>query len=424
MFEQRKFPHPYRAMLAISTDIDRTTIPIMRHTHRFMNTRADTPAGPGLGLDVANSLWVFKPEASRDIALFTRSGDDISPARELEELAFYARSGWIDTLHSYGNFSVAGTPEFKRELARRAIDELVALGVKLTVWVNHGSRTNIQNVGSHDYMQGDLPASAGYHSDLMLDYGVRYIWTHTNTDQFGSDKALTPVTLRDGRRVWGFSRYLHEVGPAARELAERHELTGRRGVAGRAAAASERSAYPNWWPELFDPQVSSEKLDSLVERSQYAVIAQHLGDLLGPRMYSAETAGAFRRLRAYQDTGKLLVTRTSRLLEYSRVSEHLEYGIAVAPGQVAIDITAVRDPVAGTFVPTLDQVRGMTFYVKEPDNVELYLNGRAVSEDEIQRESSDGTSPSIGIRWFTEDTTDYSEIFVAANQRQRARAAG
>lgn len=54
----RALPYPYRAMLAIASDLDETPgIGVYLESMRYLNTRADTPMGPGVGLEVGNSLY-------------------------------------------------------------------------------------------------------------------------------------------------------------------------------------------------------------------------------------------------------------------------------------------------------------------------------------------------------------------------------
>ncbi|MCU0917487.1 MAG: hypothetical protein MUC88_23415, partial [Planctomycetes bacterium] len=58
----RPFPYPYRAMLAICSDLDETPD---RHVYweimRFLNTTQTTPMGPGVGLEVGNSIYFDMP---------------------------------------------------------------------------------------------------------------------------------------------------------------------------------------------------------------------------------------------------------------------------------------------------------------------------------------------------------------------------
>jgi hypothetical protein len=397
----RKFPHPYRAMLAISTAAYRATLPSLRALHRFLNTRERTPLGRGLGLDVAGAMWVDKQTESEVGLRYARSFGD-RRAAEADELAHYARAGWIDTLGSYGNFTNPEAPVFERRDALAALAELRDRGITLRAWVNHGGASNTQNLGRAT-MQADLPGSPAYHTDLLLESGMRYAWNHEGAGRFGADTLLSPLPLRDGRRLWGFRRYSAESGPLAAEIAERHGLKLMHAAGGEARCLT-------WWPELLPYQLAEDKLDGLVAREQYCVIAQHLGAAGGPGGFGPEAIAALRRLRDYHEAGKVLVARSSRVLEYNRVVEHLEYELR-SSGRLDIDIVAVRDPVIGTFVPTLDQLRGVTFYVEDPDATFLHVNGRPIARRDLVRSPSDGTSPSIGVAWFRRELTDHAAAF-------------
>ena len=58
-------------------------------------------------------------------------------------------------------------------------------------------------------------------------------------------------------------------------------------------------------------------------------------------------------------------------------------------------------------VPTLDQVRGVTFNVPESAMTDLFLNGQWIPRRELSQSSGSGEEPSIGVRWFKPDTTDH-----------------
>lgn len=59
MLRQRRFPYPYKALLAIAADVDSTSPWKFLRIHRFFNTL--TPAiphyGDGVGLDIGNSFF-------------------------------------------------------------------------------------------------------------------------------------------------------------------------------------------------------------------------------------------------------------------------------------------------------------------------------------------------------------------------------
>jgi hypothetical protein len=408
----RRFPYPFRAMLAISGNAERMTLERFRLVHGFLNTRAETPVGPGVGLDIADSMWVFG-RAAPELALrygLQAGGDQDAPGAK--ELAHYARSGWIDTLGSYGNFTVDGPPAFERRHAVAAIDALRGRELSLPVWVNYGPRSNVQNFGTRPFTTGDVPGAPEFHTDLLLEYGVRYAWNQSQGGIFGVEDPLVPMRLRDGRRIWGFRRYTTEIGPDAEEIAASHRI--RLGRNERDAATCVL-----WWPELLPYQLSEPKLERLLERGHYAIIAQHLGELRDGEHFAPATVDAFRRLRALQDAGRLLVARVSRLLDYHRAAAHLEFQVR-RTGRLDIDITAVRDPVIGTFVPSFEQLRGITFYVEDPGATTLFLNGRPIPKRELVVGASDGAARSIGIRWFDENATDHAASFAAGSAAAEA----
>src|SRR5437879_4067835 len=84
-----KYPYPYRAMMAICSDLDETP---NRTTYlemmRFLNTTEQTSLGQGVGLEAGNSLYFMTPPGQ-----YSYFGtDDIG--RELARTLI--RSGHID----------------------------------------------------------------------------------------------------------------------------------------------------------------------------------------------------------------------------------------------------------------------------------------------------------------------------------------
>src|SRR4030042_3229005 len=58
----RKFPYPFRAAIAICSDIDNTeTLEEFLEIQRFLNTGEATSMGEGLGLEIGNSFFFYEP---------------------------------------------------------------------------------------------------------------------------------------------------------------------------------------------------------------------------------------------------------------------------------------------------------------------------------------------------------------------------
>jgi hypothetical protein len=186
--------------------------------------------GQGLGLPVSGSFWFFSEDPA-DLGFSYFEADDWRRKGRLAPyLAELLKSGFLDTLHTYGGFDVRGG--FRREHAQAAVEELSRLGVRLSVWTNHGSALNVQNLGgqwANDYARGDLRESNIYHADLLAQAGFRYFWLDafaTNRFSLGTpqgrdfedglaapdpspwgDRVLCADRLRDGQKVFAFRRF-------------------------------------------------------------------------------------------------------------------------------------------------------------------------------------------------------------------------
>jgi SAM-dependent methyltransferase len=415
----RRFPAPYTAMLAIANDIDGVSVTAFRELHRFLNTRGQTSMGRGVGLDVADSMWFFGPDAlTSELSQFAYyldlSGERRSPFAE--ELMHYARVGWIDTLHGVGNFSRVADPalRFRRRHAELAASALAAEGIRLPVWSNHGDAYNIQNIGPRDYMAGDRPGHPAYHSDLVRDGGAEFFWSAEEPAGFGAATLLAPLELRDGSRVWGFPRHCY----ASYEDALQH---GMRPVAAE-QMRTQRVRAVLWHPQLLHVQLSEERLRELAATRSLAIVAQHLCPPGRPLIrLGGPAVDALRRLAGSQARGEILVARTERLLAYNRARDHVRCEVSRREGTTIIDIQSIDDPVLGPFTPEIDHVRGLTFYLEDGGPGELRLCGRRLSKSLVCATAPDGLGPALGVAWFKPDHTDHTAPFTAAGSR-RARA--
>ena len=404
----RRFPHPYRAMVAICSDIDHCRIGAFRETHRFLNTHENTAMGPGLGLDVADSFWMYKPRFDGDpqrdnLAYFADlSGSARSPFAD--EIVRYIAAGWIDTMHSYGNFSRAGAMpvQFTRQHALQALEVLERNRIKVRVWVNHGDRNNRQNVGAADYMHGDRPESPAYHLDLTRDYGIEYFWI--GGDASPGAAVQDALVLNDGSCVFAFRRFqIRRNFPPAAAIGPAYDL--------RHGRDREGAAFLQVWrPQGLACQLSADVLEGLVERQAMCILGQHLGSLYPLTIFDREMVEALRRLRRFQDRRAILVARTARALHYARVRDHLRFSTRVTGEHQVIDITAVVDPVRGCWVPQIEDLRGITFDTDARLHTVVRLAGNPIAADELAQTLFDGRC-FIGIRWFPPETSDHAAEF-------------
>lgn len=396
----RKFPYPYQAMLAIASDADHETLRKFNLVHQFLNTKEMTPMGQGVGLDVADSFFLYNGSdlpvpvdaggvpLSREFTYFRgisgqRYGADIIDS--------YIHDGWIDSLHTYGDFSMANPQKtrFSRKLAEQALRALEKANDRISVWIDHGNQSNVDNFGSYgtrsfyNYQQGALPASPYYHTDLLIPYGIQFVWADRNSSIFGHDSMIYPLSLPDGRKVWGFWRYTND----------------------RNARGAIRWL---WSVDSLAEQLSGSHLQSLVRNHQYAILAQHLCADNTPLPLPQNAISSLRYLAQEQQEGRILVARTSRLLRYNVTEQYLRYHVTMQGQRAVIHLDAIADPVFGTHLPTLEELRGITFYTENPQQTELAIGNKLIDRDLLQENPSDGTAPSIGIRWYEPDTQNHA----------------
>lgn len=401
----RPFPYPYQAMVAVDSDADHNSPDTFRQLHDFVNTRNDTELGLGLGLDVGDSVWMYGETGL--LSWFEHnSGQPAFP----ELVADAIRKGEVDVIHSYGNFETStGSPRFSRGHAIDAINALLKNNLQLRVWTNHGGISNIQNIGPMQYMQGGVPQSPAYHADILLGYGIRFIWNpafedeviHGPSSPAGARSVLKRMRLEDGQSVWGYRRLV-------RALVGEEELTICEKVTEACFGDEGSKRIISWAPRHMDLQISDATLQYLVDNQLFEIFAQHLPyrpNLMNANEFealplgrlSAPVVSAFRRLKRWQDDGLILLARTSRLLEYNRVRDHMVFDYSVADGRTQISIKSIQDPVLGASLPNIDQLWGITFYVADPSLTDVYVGGYKLSRKYVVENKPDDLGPSLTI---------------------------
>ncbi len=391
--DTRKFPYPYKSMLAIISDSDCATPKAFAKTHQFLNTKENTEYGQGLGLDISDSFWMFMGsdlEGTKDNMTYF---DGLDETKELypDLIVKYLNCGWLDSIHTFGDFSRKNNDiNYERKYAEKTWEVLNSLPIELpTVWIDHGTVSNVQNFGAYNpknfssYQSGDNPDTPSYyHTDLTINNKIRFAWHSRHSDQFGFDFPLVEKTLRDGNKVWGFYRYCCEIKDGVIDW--------------------------NWSPEKIPVQLTPEHLEGIIENSQFGMLAQHLNYYGDDYSFTKETVESLRLLAKYNDEKKILVARTSRLLPYCVSQKYIQYKAVEADGNYYINLLQVDDPVSGPRAISLDEIRGLTFYTENPNTIVL-INGEPIDNNLYSINPADETGKiSISINWYEPDYTDYS----------------
>ncbi len=396
----RSIPYPYRAMLAICSDLDETpNRRVYWEIMRFLNTAEETTMGPGVGLEVGNSIYFDMP------GQFAYWNTD-DAGREMVRALI--RSGHIDCLHSYGDLAMT------RKHAARALDELDRHDCKLEVWVDHG--TAVTNFGS-DIMQGhgDEVGHEAYHADLTIDYGIIYVWCGRVTSITGQDIPASLSGIFNWRHPIASGQTL--VRDAAKQRLARvgntkYAMHGPNETLRPSVLRDESTVYefmrcnPHWGGISSCDQgrhigkvLTDDMLNRLIERSGTCILYTHLGKIDDPRIPLNENAVmAFRRLAEAFRSGSILVTTTRRLLGYRRAVREIAFNSSMWDEKgLRIILNTQADENSMGELSDAD-LSGLTFYVSDPKTAYMTINGREVTD--LKRNGPDHTGrPSISLAW-------------------------
>lgn len=396
----RKFPYPYVAAASITGDLDDLTsredfIALVR----FWSTSEMTALGRGLDLELGHSFWFYDATGACEVTVFRGTSGEPSDSAELIERLI--RAGYVDTLHTYGDFSTGG---FRRELAVRALDYLKDRNLAIEVWVNHGwwrGSPNIQQIGHLPEQLGDDPGSSAYHTDLLIPQGVRFVDRYEIVHTIGQDAPCTPrdrltqavEVLRYGGRTrdWRarsiFGNRLVEpwrLGDGQVVYSFKRFIGRQRGL--EAAGSHELGL-----------QLSTRVLDELKAKGGYTLVYTHpWRGRQGAGLIPPEAERALRDLAAEHHSGRIYVTTTRKLLTYNVAAHCLDWSVEREGEHCEIRIRGLDDPVAGRRTPRPEELQGITFYAPDPVNTRVLIGTEPVAA--LQRNPVDHTGvPSVTI---------------------------
>ena len=306
--------------LAICSDLDETPdAETYFELMRFLNTTRETSMGPGVGLEVGNTIYF-------DMAPGHFSYWNATEA-DREKIRALIRSGHIDVLHSFGDLAAT------RAHAARALEELRRHDCHLKVWVDHAVAPT--NFGA-DIMRGhgDEPGHPAYHADLTFDYGIQYVWRGRVTSVIGQNQPASLGGLWNGEHpAASFETLAKETMKQclARAGSRKYRLHARNSILNPCELRDGRKSVeflrcnPHWGGvsradrgDQIHEVLTRTFLDRLVERGGPCILYSHLGKLgAGPyaRRFSPAVVAAFQVLSEYVRAGKIETVTTRRLLE-------------------------------------------------------------------------------------------------------------
>jgi len=381
---KRRLPYPFKAALTICSDIDSTnTLEEFLTIQEFLNTKNQTIIGEGLGLEIGNSFYPVREDGK--FAFISQNSPDREVITDLIKL------GYIDTIHSFND--AKNTKEIY-EITKFLHDNKC----KLDVWVNHADV--LSNIGPRERDLGDKINSNHYHTDFSIKtLGYKFIWTHAVTNIIGQGRPLKlrsffssldrrhliqsfyqnvlkeickyllsfmywkyedrkyndliyPIQLSDGQWVFNFIRsdaFYRGIGPGANS-------------------------------EGLSSVLREEILNELKKNEGYMIVYTHLGKNNGYPFIPRDTQKTLYALEREYRAGEIYVTTTSKLLKYYANSKYLNWKAEINNEKIYIIIEDINDPVRGSFIPSVDDLRGITFYTNDPKNTHILIQDKETTE--------------------------------------------
>lgn len=212
---------------------------------------------------------------------------------------------------------------------------------------------------------GDNPSSKYYHADLTRTFGIRYYWlvfSIAGYESLVSDTLLLPeseyggrpsilrvVQLDDDSKIIVFSRCLKGSG-GVRSL----------------------------------EMLTEQALENLCNRGGTSILYTHW-TARPKEVFSAEALEGLKRLQNFYEEGRIWVAPTSEILDFTFIRTFLEFATHFDNHKCFIEISHVNNPVGQPFVPTLDDLRGISFDCPADLPVEITICGKRIDMDLLKK---------------------------------------
>jgi len=379
----RDFPYPYKAGLAICSDIDYCDSTTFRRVHQFINDRKT-----GLGLPVADSFFGIG-QAAGQMAYFEKNGQTQSKDAELIRRAI--AGGVIDSIHSWGDFNNNfPNPSFVRKVAENLNEDFSRHNLKIKIWINHGDSFNLQNIQARlqPYYSGDVLNSPFYTADLVKAIGVKFYWWSEllpwplsgkpqNTSPYFWLK-MGAITAKNLLRFFKKQKFNSRKINQILELTQPSFL----GDGSMLIGFSRFSRHPEgiWASPTRDTlhySLSKDVLDNLIRQNGFLILYTHLGLPMNWKreLFPDEDKNALIRLSEEYHNGNIWVARTVDILTYLNVIRHLEYDVREEGERTIIDILSIHDPIDGKRLPEESELSWLCFYTSRPEKTSIRLSG-------------------------------------------------
>jgi len=386
-------PYPYLAMLSITNDIDCLNAVDFQELHKYFNTEEETLFGKGLNIEIGNSFWFFQHPLSTNKAFSYFKWLSREKSKESALIIELNHQGYLDCLHSWGNFSRVGG--FNRRYAELAVEECLKNSIKCPVWINHGDKMNLQNMV---HGEGDNPDSDCYSADFLREIGINFLWIGELTKFIGQDRKyrVKEVYFRDKKNIqymaYTYCKLIIKFLLKGRIFSKNSNTLLKTVKLRDSQEFYSFKRYGYWEKATFSdlPFLLSDKVlsDLMLNKGKMSLYI-HLGKNLKDSIYSNEIMGRLEHLARLFHEKKVLVTTTARLLKFSLLQMVLKYETLHEESKVIIRL---KLPENLFYYSIPDIFQGVSFVVNKPDDYIVLFNERKI-EFKLDRDK-------LGKKWI------------------------
>jgi hypothetical protein len=365
----------------------------------------------GLGLDFADSFFLIGDPTTFGVYRHVPKEDTFLGDEQAGEncgslVRQWLKEGQIDSFHAFLHYTRRQVEPLLKKVYSWCECEGVA---KPRVWINHSAAVTPSGL-CPDHLQpsrlyrlfrlsarnavgpffgrkrfplryalvryrGDTPGSQHYVNDLLAANGLRYVWLnmgdlHRNRialpehQQKGRTTILRPITMDDGVCYWRFERcYGWQFEGPGGEAYLRDSKDG-----------SDASHL-----------ITEKNLQELCNCGGTCILYTHWTHSRSMPI-ADETIARFKLLQRWRDAGRIWVTSTSRLLEWTRLRTFLRIVCRREGKRLIVEIEGVDDPICGRGPVELAELHGLSFRLKYSEqDVILGVPGKALKPGQLRR---------------------------------------
>jgi hypothetical protein len=216
---------------------------------------------------------------------------------------------------------------------------------------------------------GDAPRCLSAH-------GVTFFYDGEEVRTAGQDAACSLVDR--GRQLWETLVFLVSRREwRANSFFANRLFEPRVSDSGSVAYAYKRYAgsvarLPSHMPADVAAQIAETLAYEIMAKGGVMIIEAQSTDPKGP------LGAALDHLRAQHSDGSIYLTECDQILAYGYLRRYLDWDATNTDDSVTIHVHAVHDTLAEPWVPTLDELDGLTFYTPDPERTRVTLGGSEV----------------------------------------------